>query len=159
MTFAPWAAASRAYFSCFSIIDSLPVLRLEQRRAHNSRHQGPPARSFRPCGRHRFQGRPIQYTGVIDRRPSGLAPPMNLLDALVLILLALGLIAGARAGLLGPVLGLAGALGGFALVLVAASLLHEQLLEVRQPGVRSSRSSASSRSSRSARRSARRPGR
>jgi S1-C subfamily serine protease len=58
---------------------------------------------------------------------------MNLLDALVLILLALGLIAGARAGLLGPVLGLAGALGGFALVLVAASLLHEQLLEVRQP--------------------------
>ena len=23
MTFAPWAAASRAYFSCFSIIDSL----------------------------------------------------------------------------------------------------------------------------------------
>ena len=58
---------------------------------------------------------------------------MNPVDAIVLILLALGLIAGARAGLLGPVLGLAGALGGFALVLIAASLLHDQLQEIKQP--------------------------
>src|SRR5512145_952186 len=58
---------------------------------------------------------------------------MNPVDAIVLVLLALGLIAGARAGLLGPVLGLAGALGGFALVLIAASLLHDQLQEIKQP--------------------------
>ena len=59
--------------------------------------------------------------------------PMNPVDAIVLVMLALGLLAGARAGLLGPVLGLAGALAGFALMLVAASLLHEQLQEIKQP--------------------------
>src|SRR5918992_4745667 len=59
---------------------------------------------------------------------------MNLFDLLVLALLALGLIAGARAGFLGPVLGLLGAVAGFALALLLASVLREQLLEVEQPG-------------------------
>src|SRR5918992_4525618 len=59
---------------------------------------------------------------------------MNLFDLLVLALLALGLIAGARAGFLGPVLGLVGAVAGFALALLLASVLREQLLEVEQPG-------------------------
>jgi S1-C subfamily serine protease len=58
---------------------------------------------------------------------------MNLIDVLVLLLLVVGLVAGARAGFLGPVLGLIGAVGGFALALVAASLLQEQLLVVEQP--------------------------
>ena len=58
---------------------------------------------------------------------------MNTFDLLVLVLLALGLIAGARAGFFGPVLGLLGALGGFALALVVASSLREPLLGVEQP--------------------------
>src|SRR5688572_20450587 len=58
---------------------------------------------------------------------------MNAFDLLVLALLALGLIAGSRAGFLGPVLGLFGAVGGFALALVLASVLREPLLEVDQP--------------------------
>jgi S1-C subfamily serine protease len=58
---------------------------------------------------------------------------MNLIDVLVLLLLVVGLVAGARAGFLGPVLGLIGAVGGFALALVAASLLQEQLLVIEQP--------------------------
>ena len=51
----------------------------------------------------------------------------------MLVLLALGLIAGARAGFFGPVLGLLGAVGGFAIALVVASLLREPLLQVEQP--------------------------
>jgi S1-C subfamily serine protease len=59
---------------------------------------------------------------------------MNVFDFLVLVLLALGLVSGARAGFFGPVLGLLGAIGGFVLALVAASLLHEALLSIEQPG-------------------------
>ncbi len=58
---------------------------------------------------------------------------MNAFDLIVLILLALGLIAGARAGFFGPVLGLLGAVCGFAIALVVASLLREPLLQVEQP--------------------------
>lgn len=59
---------------------------------------------------------------------------MNLIDLLVLLLLSIGLIAGARAGFLGPVLGLTGAVAGFALALVAVSLLQEPLVAIEQPG-------------------------
>ena len=58
---------------------------------------------------------------------------MNLIDLLVLLLFVVGLVAGARAGFLGPVLGLIGAVGGFALALVAASVFQEQLVAIEQP--------------------------
>ena len=58
---------------------------------------------------------------------------MNVVDFLVLVLLALGILSGARAGFFGPVLGLLGAIGGFALALVVASLLRESLLAIEQP--------------------------
>jgi S1-C subfamily serine protease len=58
---------------------------------------------------------------------------MNVIDFLVLVLLALGLISGARAGFLGPVLGLIGAVAGFGLALVVASFMRETLLAVEQP--------------------------
>ena len=58
---------------------------------------------------------------------------MNLLDGLVLLLLALGLVAGARAGFLGPVMGLLGAVVGFALALLAASVFQEPLVGIEQP--------------------------
>ena len=58
---------------------------------------------------------------------------MNAFDLLVLVLLALGLIAGARAGFLGPVLGLLGGAAGLVLALTLASVLREQLLGIEQP--------------------------
>jgi uncharacterized membrane protein required for colicin V production len=58
---------------------------------------------------------------------------VNPIDAIVLILLLVGVLSGARAGFLGPVLGLLGGIGGFAVALVMASLLREALLEVEQP--------------------------
>jgi S1-C subfamily serine protease len=58
---------------------------------------------------------------------------MNAFDFLVLVLLGLGLLAGARAGFLGPVLGLLGGIGGFALALVIGSALREPLLAIDQP--------------------------
>ena len=58
---------------------------------------------------------------------------MNLVDAAVLLLLVLGIVAGARAGFLGPVLGLIGAIGGFALALVLASTLRGPLGAIEQP--------------------------
>lgn len=58
---------------------------------------------------------------------------MNLIDLLVVLLLVVGLVSGARAGFLGPVLGLIGAVGGFALALVLASVLQEALLGIEQP--------------------------
>lgn len=58
---------------------------------------------------------------------------MNVFDLLVLALLALGILAGARAGFFGPVLGLLGAICGFALALFVASLLRETLLALEQP--------------------------
>ncbi|MBA2266445.1 MAG: MarP family serine protease [Chloroflexi bacterium] len=58
---------------------------------------------------------------------------MNVLDVLVLVLLALGVVAGARAGFFGPVLGLVGAVGGFALALFLATILREPLAQIEQP--------------------------
>ena len=58
---------------------------------------------------------------------------MNAFDILVLVMLGIGLIAGARAGFFGPVLGLLGAITGFALAVWVASLLHEPLADVEQP--------------------------
>jgi S1-C subfamily serine protease len=58
---------------------------------------------------------------------------VNLFDALVIGLLLLAAVAGARAGFLGPVLGLAGAICGFALALVAASALREPMAQIEQP--------------------------
>jgi S1-C subfamily serine protease len=58
---------------------------------------------------------------------------MNPIDVIVLLLLFLGLVAGARAGFLGPVLGLAGAVGGFAFAIFLASVLREPLAQVEQP--------------------------
>lgn len=58
---------------------------------------------------------------------------MNPIDAIVLLLLFLGLVSGARAGFLGPVIGLAGAVGGFALALLLATMLREPLSQIEQP--------------------------
>jgi S1-C subfamily serine protease len=58
---------------------------------------------------------------------------MNLLDGLVILLLLLSVIAGARAGFLGPVLGLIGAVGGFAFALFLSSVLREPLTQIEQP--------------------------
>ncbi len=58
---------------------------------------------------------------------------MNPIDAIALLLLLLGVVAGARAGFFGPVLGLVGAIGGFAVALLVASLLREALLAIEQP--------------------------
>jgi S1-C subfamily serine protease len=58
---------------------------------------------------------------------------MNLFDALVILMLLFAAFAGARAGFLGPVLGLVGAVIGFAFALFLASLLGEQLEQIEQP--------------------------
>ena len=58
---------------------------------------------------------------------------MNLIDAGVLALLVIGLITGARAGFLGPVLGLFGAAIGFGLALLLATLFRDQLAVIEQP--------------------------
>ncbi len=58
---------------------------------------------------------------------------MNLFDVVVLLLLVLGVVSGARAGFLGPVLGLIGAVIGFGLALVMASLFRDQLAAIEQP--------------------------
>ena len=58
---------------------------------------------------------------------------MNLFDALVILLILFAAFAGARAGFFGPVLGLAGAVGGFAFALFLASVLREPLSQVEQP--------------------------
>jgi S1-C subfamily serine protease len=58
---------------------------------------------------------------------------MNLVDAAVLLLLLLGIVSGARAGFLGPVLGLFGAVGGFLFALLMATVLREPLAEIEQP--------------------------
>jgi S1-C subfamily serine protease len=59
---------------------------------------------------------------------------MNPFDALVILLLVLGVVAGARAGFLGPVLGLIGAVGGLFLAISLASVFREPLESVMQPG-------------------------
>lgn len=58
---------------------------------------------------------------------------MNPIDIIVLLLLVLGVFSGARAGFFGPVLGLAGAVGGFALALLLATLLRDPLGQIEQP--------------------------
>lgn len=59
---------------------------------------------------------------------------VNLLDLLILALLAFGVLAGWRAGFLGPVLALLGGIGGFVLALLLATALRGQLAELEQPG-------------------------
>jgi S1-C subfamily serine protease len=58
---------------------------------------------------------------------------LNLIDAGVLVLLLIGLISGARAGFLGPVLGLVGAAVGFGLALLLAGVFRDQLGSIEQP--------------------------
>jgi S1-C subfamily serine protease len=58
---------------------------------------------------------------------------MNLVDLLVVLLFAVAIVAGARAGFLGPVLGLLGAAGAFALALWLAGFLREPLAGIEQP--------------------------
>lgn len=58
---------------------------------------------------------------------------MNLVDLVVILLLLLAVAAGARSGFLGPVLGLLGAIAGFALALFLASTLRDPLSQVEQP--------------------------
>ena len=58
---------------------------------------------------------------------------MNLIDAGVIVLLLIGLISGARAGFLGPVLGLVGAAIGFGLALLLAGVFRDQLGSIEQP--------------------------
>jgi S1-C subfamily serine protease len=58
---------------------------------------------------------------------------VNLLDALIILMLALSVAAGARAGFVAPVFGLVGAVIGFAGALILASVLREGLGQVEQP--------------------------
>lgn len=58
---------------------------------------------------------------------------MNPLDIVVVVLLTLGVVAGARAGFLGPVLGLAFAVAGFGVALLLAGVLREPMAEIEQP--------------------------
>jgi len=58
---------------------------------------------------------------------------VNLVDIMVVILLLVGLVSGARAGFPGPVLGLICAIGGFLLALVLTSVLREPLAAIEQP--------------------------
>ena len=72
-------------------------------------------------------------SGRFDEMRVGFAYPMNLVDLLVILLLAVAIVAGARAGFLGPVLGLLGAAGAFALALWLAGILREPLTGIEQP--------------------------
>jgi S1-C subfamily serine protease len=58
---------------------------------------------------------------------------MNLLDLLIIALLAFGAFAGWRSGFLGPVLALGGGILGFLLALLLATLLREELSAIDQP--------------------------
>jgi len=58
---------------------------------------------------------------------------MNLIDAAVILLLVVGLVSGARAGFLGPVLGLVGAAIGFGLAVLLATIFRDQLGAIEQP--------------------------
>lgn len=59
---------------------------------------------------------------------------MNSLDLLIVALLAFGVLAGWRAGFLGPMLALAGGVCGFALTVLLATLLRSWLAGIEQPG-------------------------
>ncbi|MGH2454685.1 MAG: MarP family serine protease [Candidatus Limnocylindria bacterium] len=58
---------------------------------------------------------------------------MNLLDLLIVALLLFGAFAGWRAGFLGPILGLIGGIAGFALAVLLATVLRQQLADIEQP--------------------------
>ena len=58
---------------------------------------------------------------------------MNPIDAAVLLLLILGVVAGARVGFFGPALGLVGAALGFGVALALATAFRDQLAPVEQP--------------------------
>lgn len=58
---------------------------------------------------------------------------MNLLDLLILALLVFGLLAGWRAGFMGPALALAGGLLGFGVAILLATALRDPLSEIGQP--------------------------
>ena len=58
---------------------------------------------------------------------------MNPFDVIVILVFLLAAVAGARAGFLGPVLGLVGAVIGFGFALLLASVLREQLAQIEQP--------------------------
>lgn len=58
---------------------------------------------------------------------------MNPIDLIVLLLVVFGLISGARAGFVSPVLGLIGAVAGFGLALLLSSVLREPLAQIDQP--------------------------
>jgi S1-C subfamily serine protease len=58
---------------------------------------------------------------------------MNIIDAGVLVLLLIGMISGARAGFLGPVLGLVGAAVGLGLAILLAGVFRDQLATIEQP--------------------------
>ena len=58
---------------------------------------------------------------------------VNTLDLIILVLMLLGLVAGARAGFFGPVLGLLGAVAGLGVALFLATVLREPLNQVEQP--------------------------
>jgi uncharacterized membrane protein required for colicin V production len=58
---------------------------------------------------------------------------MNPLDLIAIVVLLLGMLAGARAGFLSPVLGLAGAVAGLGTALLLATLLRPNLVEIEQP--------------------------
>jgi S1-C subfamily serine protease len=58
---------------------------------------------------------------------------MNLLDAAIVLLLVVGLFSGARAGFLGPVLGLLGAAICFGLAVLLATIFRDQLAPIEQP--------------------------
>lgn len=58
---------------------------------------------------------------------------MNLFDALLVVLLLVGVVVGARAGFFGPVIGLVGAIAGFGVALGLASLFRDQLAAIEQP--------------------------
>jgi uncharacterized membrane protein required for colicin V production len=58
---------------------------------------------------------------------------VNLLDLLIVVLLAFGAFAGWRAGFLGPVLALFGGILGFVAAVVLATLFREQLSTIEQP--------------------------
>jgi S1-C subfamily serine protease len=58
---------------------------------------------------------------------------MNLVDLIAILLLLGAAMIGARAGFLGPILGLAGAAGGFLLALLVVAVAQPALAEIEQP--------------------------
>lgn len=59
--------------------------------------------------------------------------PLNLLDLLIVALLLFGVLAGWRAGFLGPVLALGGGIAGFIAALALATAFRTELAQIEQP--------------------------